>query len=89
MDVGAVIDRPAQKCNAFAIIPAKTVTSYRRAIDNRLYILDWYTSKSQLQVIRVLNGPFIRVDGTAGVHTVGINDNFFFLFFFHFIHLNK
>ena len=40
-----------------------------------------------LKIVRILDRPFIGVDGAAGVHAVGINDDFFLLFFLHAAHL--
>ena len=40
-----------------------------------------------LKIVRILDRPFIGVDGAAGVHTVGINHDFFLLFFLHAAHL--
>ena len=36
-----------------------------------------------LKIVRILDRPFIGVDGAAGVHAVGINHDFFLLFFLH------
>ena len=41
------------------------------------------TRSSPLEIVRILNGPLVLIDGPAGIHPVGIHHNFFLFFFLH------